>query len=117
MEEDLNKKIEEILERKLESILEKQEELKKRKEEEETQRMKYVQQIWRYFPGAKTKHLSYKEAKEIAESLEELAKKVEYTPILPKQARIKFFINKKRLYIYITLGIVIVAAAVIKFLG
>ena len=120
MQDDLDKKIEEIIERKLELILEKQEELKKKKEEEEKQRAKYVQQIWSYFPGAKTKNLSTEELQKIAKQLDELAQKLKYTPVLPREAKRKFFGNKKgrklRIAAVIILIAVAVGAAITKFL-
>jgi len=119
MQDDLDKKIEEIIERKLELILEKQEELKKKKEEEEKQRAKYVQQIWSYFPGAKTKNLSTEEVKKISEQLEELAKKLNYTPVISKQAKTKFWGGKgkkKRIALVVILSIVMVIAAISKLI-
>ena len=115
----IEKKFEEILEKKLPEILEKTEELKKKKAEQEEERAKYVKKIWSYFPGAKTKKLSFEEAKDIAEKLEELAQKVGYTPVKPREAEVKFFGGKKRKArnaTIITLIVIIIGVAVSKFL-
>ena len=83
------------IEKIVDAVLRAIEEKEKRKEEEERKRAEYVKKIWKYFPGAKTKKLSFEEVKEIAEKLEDLANRVEYTPTLPKQAKTTFFGKKK----------------------
>ena len=108
----IEKKFEEILEKKLPEILEKTEELKKKKAEQEEERAKYVKKIWSYFPGAKTKKLSFEEAKDIAEKLEELAQKVGYTPVKPREAEKKFFGDKKGRKFRIAAVIILIAAAI-----
>ncbi len=94
-EKNLDEKIARILEEKLPEILAKTEELKKKKENIEKERIEYVKKIWSYFPGAHTKTLTFEEVKEIAEKLDELAAKVKYTPVLPKEAKTKFWGDKK----------------------
>ena len=94
-DEDLDIKIEKILEKKLPEIIVQIEELKKKKESKEKERTEYVKKIWSYFPGAHTKELSFKEVKDIAEKLDELAKKVNYEPVLPRRSITKIFGDKK----------------------
>ena len=116
---EIEKKFEEILEKKLPEILEKTEELKRRKKEEEKRRHQYVEKIWKYFPGANTRNLSTEEVKKISEQLEELAKKLNYTPVISKQAKTKFWGGKgkkKRIALVVILSIVMVIAAISKLI-
>ena len=94
-QDEIEKKIEEILQKKLDQILQKEEEVKRKQEELQKKRVEYVKKIWSYFPGAKTKTLTFEEIKEIAEKLDDLAAKLKYTPVLPKSAKSKFFGDKK----------------------
>ena len=115
-EEILDEKIAKVLEQKLPEFVEKFEEYQKKKEQQKKERVKYVKMIWKYFPRAHTKELSFEEVKEIAEKLEELAKKVQYTPIVPAKKPPKTFWGKNKkqssgfiLFLLALLGFVIVA--------
>ncbi|EDY34246.1 hypothetical protein ABOONEI_2472 [Aciduliprofundum boonei T469] len=116
-EEILDEKIAKVLEQKLPELLIKAEEdIKKKKKQLEKERGEYVKTIQKYYPGAHTKELSFEEVKEIAEKLEEIAKKTNYTPIVPAKKPPKTFWGKNKkqssgfiLFLLALLGFVIVA--------
>ena len=119
-EEILDEKLAKLLEEKLPEILAKTEEIKKKKEEQEKKRVEYVKIIQKYYPGAHTKDLSFEEVKEIAEKLEEIAKKTNYTPIAPAKPKRTFWgKNKKqsKAFILFLLGLLAFVIAAKIFIG
>ena len=120
-EEILDEKLTKLLEEKLPEILAKTEEIKKKKEEQEKKRVEYVKIIQKYYPGAHTKELSFEEVKEIAEKLEEIAKKTNYTPIVPAKKPQKTFWGKNKkqskAFILFLLGLLGFVIAAKLFIG